>query len=144
MPTEETYTTCSPEETRQLGLRLAERLSVGDCVALAGPLGAGKTVLVRGLAEGLGLGDGRLVSSPTYVLVQEYPAQMPVFHLDLYRLVEPSAELGELGLEEMLAEGVVVVEWAQRASEHLPRPLWRIDIAPTGLQSRVLTLVREC
>lgn len=144
MPTEETYTTCSPEETRQLGLRLAERLAVGDCVALAGPLGAGKTVLVRGLAEGLGLPDGRLVSSPTYVLVQEYPAQMTVFHLDLYRLVEPSAELGELGLEEMLAEGVVLVEWAQRAAEHLPRPLWHIEIAPTGPESRQFTLTREC
>ena len=82
--------TASPEATQQFGRRFAERLAVGDCVALVGELGAGKTVLVRGIAAGLGVADRRMVSSPTFVLVQEYPGRVPVFHVDLYRLADPA------------------------------------------------------
>jgi tRNA threonylcarbamoyladenosine biosynthesis protein TsaE len=139
---EEQFDTASPEETVALGRRLAERLAVGDCVGLTGPLGAGKTVLVRGLAAGLGVADDRLVSSPTFVLVQEYPARVPVYHVDLYRTFDAEAELSELGLEEMLAEGVVLVEWAERAADGLPRPRWQVDIDLTGPGERRLTLRR--
>ena len=138
----ETFETAGLAETCALGRRLARRLGVGDCVALVGELGAGKTALVRGLAVGLGLKDQRLVSSPTYVLVHEYPARLPVYHLDLYRLTVPEAELAELGLREMLADGVVLIEWADRAERALPRRHWRIDIEITGEDDRRFTLRR--
>jgi tRNA threonylcarbamoyladenosine biosynthesis protein TsaE len=132
----ETIETHSVPGTRSLGKRLAGRLHAGDCVALVGPLGAGKTVLVRGIAEGLGLADGRMVSSPTFVLVQEYPARLPVYHLDLYRLSDPGAELADLGLDEMLACGVVLIEWADRAPDALPRRRWEVLIEITGPRAR--------
>jgi tRNA threonylcarbamoyladenosine biosynthesis protein TsaE len=108
----EVIDTKGPAGTMALGRRIARRLGAGDCVALVGPLGAGKTALVRGLAVGLGLDDERLVASPTFVLEREYAGKLPVYHLDLYRMVAPAAELAELGLDEMLAEGVVLIEWA--------------------------------
>ena len=142
MMNEETFTTSSPARTAELGRTLASRLRAGDCVALVGDLGAGKTALVRGIAVGLGLADQRMVSSPTYVLVQEYPAAVPVYHLDLYRMGSPEAEIGELGLEEMLADGVVLIEWAERAEAVLPRPRWRISIDITSQRTRRFTLSR--
>ena len=139
----ETIETRSPSETVAFGRRLADRLERGDCVALIGPLGAGKTVLVRGIAEGLGLADSRLVSSPTFVLVQEYPARMPLFHIDLYRTVQADEELEGLGLGEMLADGVVVIEWAERAGSALPRPYWQVELVPTGRTRRRFTVQRR-
>jgi tRNA threonylcarbamoyladenosine biosynthesis protein TsaE len=138
----ETFTTSSPAATNELGKQLAARLRAGDCVAMTGDLGTGKTALVRGIAVGLGLADQRMVSSPTYVLVQEYPAAVTVYHLDLYRMTSPEAELGELALEEMLADGVVLIEWAERAQAALPRPRWEIDIAITSQRGRRFTLSR--
>ena len=143
MTAAELFTTRSPAGTVALGRRLAGRLGVGDCVGLVGPLGAGKTALVRGLAVGLGLADERFVSSPTYVLVQEYPARVPVYHLDLYRLSDPAAELADLAIEEMLADGVVLVEWADRAAAALPKPRWEVAIEITGARSRRFAL-RRC
>ena len=138
----ETFETSSAAETEQLGRKLAERFGAGDCVALAGELGSGKTVLVRGIALGLGIEDQRLVCSPTYVLVREYAGAIPIFHIDLYRLTEPASELAELGADEMLAEGLVLIEWADRAGEALPRPRWQIDIEVTGADLRRLCLDR--
>jgi tRNA threonylcarbamoyladenosine biosynthesis protein TsaE len=138
----EVFDTKGPAGTRALGRRLARRLAAGDCVALSGPLGAGKTVLVRGLAEGLGLADRRWVSSPTYVLVQEYPGRLPIYHLDLYRTVSPEAELAELGIDEMLADGVVLIEWADKARDALPRPRWEVDIEIVGRRGRRFTVRR--
>ncbi len=138
----ETFTTSSPAATNELGKRLAARLGAGDCVAMTGGLGAGKTALVRGIAAGLGLADLRMVSSPTYVLVQEYPATVTVYHLDLYRMVSPEAELEELALEEMLADGVVLIEWAERAENALVRPRWQIDITITSQRGRRFTVRR--
>jgi len=132
----ESLETRSVRGTLALGRKFAERLRVGDCVALTGPLGAGKTVLIRGIAAGLGLADQKLVASPTFVLVREYQGRMPIYHVDLYRTIEPAAELAGLGLEEMLPEGVVLIEWAERAAGHLPLPRWEIDITITGERSR--------
>jgi tRNA threonylcarbamoyladenosine biosynthesis protein TsaE len=138
----EEFATHSAAETEALGRQLALRLDRGDLVALEGQLGAGKTVLVRGLAEGLGLADGRDVSSPTYVLVQEYVGRGPIFHIDLYRLAEPKGQLADLGLEEMLQSGVVLIEWASKAEDDLPRPFWRIQIELTGKTSRKIVWER--
>jgi tRNA threonylcarbamoyladenosine biosynthesis protein TsaE len=136
----ETHETNSPDETYSFGRHFAERLGVGDCVALIGGLGAGKTALTRGIAAGLGLEDTRLVSSPTYVLVQEYIGKMPIFHLDLYRMVDPGAELADLGLEEMLEEGVTLIEWSDRAETALPTNRWEITIEITAESSRRFTV----
>ena len=138
----EQFQTNSVEETIALGERLARRFDVGDCVALVGDLGTGKTVLVRGIAAGLGVADERIVSSPTYVLVQEYAGRVRLYHVDLYRLTAAEDELADLGIEEMLADGVVVIEWADRAAGTLPRPHWLITIQPTGKASRQFTLER--
>ena len=139
---QETIETGSVDETIAFGRRFAERLEVGDCVALIGPLGSGKTVLVRGVALGMGLADERMVSSPTYVLVQEYRARVPVYHVDLYRLTAAGEELSGLGLEEMLADGVVLIEWADRASGALPRLRWDIRLEHTGANRRRMTVSR--
>ena len=138
----ETIETHSPDKTLAFGRSFAERLGIGDCVAMVGGLGAGKTALVRGIAEGLGLDDTRLVSSPTYVLVQEYLARIPIFHLDLYRMGDPHAELADLGLQEMLEEGVALIEWADRATNALPRNRWEITIEITAESSRKFTFTR--
>ena len=138
----EVFETASVKGTLSLGRKLASRLGPGDCVALVGQLGAGKTVLVRGIAAGLGLEDQRLVASPTFVLVHEYPANVPVFHLDLYRLSAPQEELVDLGIDEMLSEGVVLIEWADRAGQALPSPHWQVEIELTGATRRKFTLSR--
>jgi tRNA threonylcarbamoyladenosine biosynthesis protein TsaE len=103
--------TQSALETEAAGERLAARLRRGDLVLLAGPLGAGKTTFVRGLARGLG--SSAAVASPTFQLVRHYPGRVPVGHVDLYRL-EAGAEIADLGLEELLDQAVVVVEWGDR------------------------------
>lgn len=140
MSDDKTYETKSARGTVGLGRRIGRTLGAGDCVALSGTLGAGKTQLVRGLALGLGLADGRVVSSPTFVLVQEYPGRVPIHHIDLYRLADPAAELPALGIDEMLAGGAVLIEWAQRALDALPRPRIEIDIevlSPTARRFHV-------
>jgi len=138
----ESFETRSVKGTMSLGRKLAERLGAGDCMALTGELGAGKTVLVRGIATGLGLDDARMVSSPTFVLVQEYAGGLPIYHVDLYRLTAPEGELAELGVDEMLADGVVLIEWAERAGQVLPRPRWDIRIDITGPRSRRFHVAR--
>jgi len=138
----DTFQTDSPEQTVALGRKLAGRFSVGDCVALIGELGAGKTVLVRGIATGLGVADEREIASPTYVLVHEYDSPTPVYHVDLYRSHAGAVELAQLAIEEMLADGVVLIEWADRAEDALPRPHWRIDITATGATGREFRLRR--
>ena len=138
----ETFKTGGVKATVALGRQLAGRFVRGDCVALIGDLGAGKTALVRGIAAGLGLADQRLVASPTYVLVHEYPADVTVFHLDLYRLTAAGEELAALGLDEMLSEGVALIEWADRAGEALPSPRWEITIELIGQRSRRFSVRR--
>ncbi len=136
----ETHETHSLEETITLGQHFAERLHKGDCVALIGQLGAGKTQFARGVALGLGLDDGRMVRSPTFVLMQEYPGRVPVFHLDSYRLSDAAVELVDLGFEEMLADGVVLLEWADRAEELLPADTWRVTIKTIGEADRTFAI----
>jgi tRNA threonylcarbamoyladenosine biosynthesis protein TsaE len=99
--------------TEALGRRVAALVRPGWAIRLFGDLGAGKTTLVRGIAEGLGVPPGN-VSSPTFTIVQRYDGRVPLYHVDLYR-VERGSEVDDLGLDELLAAGaVVVVEWAER------------------------------
>ena len=103
--------THSPAETEALGERFGKRLRVGDLVLLTGELGAGKTTFVRGVARGSG--SRAPVASPTFQLVRVYPGLVQVAHVDLYR-IETTSELGDLGLDELLDQGAVVVEWGDR------------------------------
>ena len=105
--------TSSEWETAAVGEQLAAGLSAGDVVLLFGELGAGKSAFVRGLARGLGAAPED-VSSPTFTIVQEYPArQGTLYHVDLYRL--SPVEIDDLGLEELLSgDGIVAIEWADR------------------------------
>src|SRR2546421_783747 len=124
------------EATEAFGRHLAELLFPGAVVALVGPLGAGKTQLVRAVAEGLGIADGRGVSSPTFVLIQEYEARLPVYHFDAYRLRSP-AEFFDLGAHEYFeGKGVCLVEWADRVEPCLPAEHLRVTVSVTGESSR--------
>jgi tRNA threonylcarbamoyladenosine biosynthesis protein TsaE len=101
----------SPAETEAAGERFGKRLRIGDLVLLVGELGAGKTTFVRGVARGTG--STAPVASPTFQLVRVYPGRVQLAHVDLYRIDNPS-ELGDLGLDELLDHGAVVVEWGDR------------------------------
>ena len=103
--------TNSPADTEREGRLLGERLRAGDVVLLTGELGAGKTTFVRGVAQGTG--SKAPVASPTFQLVRVYPGRLQLAHVDLYR-IENSAELRDLGLEELAEQGAVVVEWGDR------------------------------
>ena len=128
----------SVEETLDLGRRLGAVLAAGDVVGLVGPLGAGKTMLVKGVVSGLGMADTRRVSSPTYILVKEYAGRLHVYHVDAYRLGGPQ-ELLDAGFEEMCSSGgAVFVEWADRVRQALPADCVQITITPTGENSRAM------
>jgi tRNA threonylcarbamoyladenosine biosynthesis protein TsaE len=113
----------SPTQTARIGQRLGELLGIGDLVLLLGEFGAGKTHFVKGVAIGLGSDD--LVTSPSFVLVNEYRAgikhqRMPIYHVDLYRMND-AREVSGIGLEEFAAgDGVCLIEWAERAADQLP------------------------
>lgn len=111
MTTSPELVTDSPEATEAAAARLARHLQAGDLLLLEGPLGAGKTTFVRGLARGLG--STADVMSPTFQLVRVYAGPLQLAHADLYRL-EAAAELSQLGFDELLDEGVLVVEWGDR------------------------------
>jgi tRNA threonylcarbamoyladenosine biosynthesis protein TsaE len=126
--------------TQAFGRRLAAVLFPGAVVALVGPLGAGKTHLVRAVAEGLGVADSRVVTSPTFVLIQEYQARLPIYHFDAY-LLQGDAEFAELGAHEYFeGDGVCLVEWADRVAGCLPKEFLRITMEVTRETSRRATL----
>lgn len=132
----------SAEATHEIGRRLGAVLAVGDVVALVGPLGAGKTRLVKGIADGAGVRDLRAVNSPTFVIVNQYEAasaggRLCIHHVDTYRLRD-GGDLEALGFDEMCAGGAVVIEWADRVADILPPDVLTITIEPTGDDTRVL------
>ena len=128
----------SPQETRALGVELGALLRAGDFVGLIGELGAGKTLLVRGAAEGAGATGA--ASSPTFALVNVYRGGRVVLqHLDLYRLSGP-AELFALGFDDLVAEpAATLCEWAERAGDALPAERLEIRLETTGPQERRAT-----
>jgi tRNA threonylcarbamoyladenosine biosynthesis protein TsaE len=128
----------SEDETRAFGVRLGQRVRGGELIGLRGELGSGKTCLVRGLAEGLGIPPHK-VRSPTFTLVNEYSGgRLPLYHLDLYRLV-PS-EVDRMALRDYLyGDGVCVVEWFERLGEE--PPYLDIQFTFVGEDERVLMAV---
>ena len=117
----------SPEETEDIGARLAQRLGPGAVVAFTGDLGAGKTAFTRGLARGLGIPDR--VTSPTFTIVNEYEGgRLPLFHFDMYRLGSAD-ELFDIGWEDYLRRGgVCAVEWSENVADALGGDAVRVDI----------------
>jgi tRNA threonylcarbamoyl adenosine modification protein YjeE len=120
------------EDTTRLGQDLALALGKGDLVALSGDLGAGKSTLARGLIRTIADDNGYEVPSPTFTIVQSYPElRLPVSHVDLYRLASAD-ELDELGLDEALEDGAVLVEWPERAGSALPKSSLRVTLLNDG------------
>jgi tRNA threonylcarbamoyladenosine biosynthesis protein TsaE len=121
----------SEAETEQIGQALARVVAPGTVIGLAGPLGAGKTRLVRALAEALGVDPGA-IASPTFVLIHEYEGRLPVVHCDVYRLHD-SEEFEALGPDEYYnGGGVCLIEWADRVVDRLPADAWFIRLEPLG------------
>ncbi len=140
-PAPTTVETTTVAATEAVAADLARSLVAGDVVALEGDLGAGKTQFVRGLLRGLG-GDGRLVSSPTYVLLNVYPGgRLTLFHLDAYRTAGED-DLAGVGFDELLAEGgVVAVEWPSRLGSLLPARRYTVRLTATGERRRTIEVV---
>ena len=127
----------SPAETRRLGERMARRLRPGDVLLLQGELGAGKTCLAQGIGKGLRV--GATIKSSAFVLLNEYEGRLKMYLADLYRL-EDSAEVADLALEEVAADGVLVVEWPDRAWEEMPREHLLVRLRWAGERARGLSL----
>ncbi len=120
--------------TAALGARIAAALRPGDLIALGGDLGAGKTTLARSILSALGVTE--TMPSPTFTLVQRYDtSRLTVHHYDLYRIEDPR-ELDELGLEEALDQGAVLIEWPERAGGRLPEPSLTVTLTMIDAQSR--------
>jgi tRNA threonylcarbamoyladenosine biosynthesis protein TsaE len=127
--------------TESFGRRLGSLLFPGTVVALIGPLGAGKTHLVRAIAIGLDVESPSQVSSPTFVLIQEYMGRLPIYHFDAYRL-RSEAEFAALGVHEYFeGDGVSLVEWADKVATCLPEDLLTITIVVTGSDTRRLEVM---
>ena len=134
----QTYHSANEAKTEAFGARIATRSKNLSAIALSGELGAGKTALVRGLAQALGCRDA--VSSPTYAIVNEYRGERKVCHFDLYRLSGSDARW-EIGWEDYLASGALcVVEWSEVAPELFPKATLWVKIEKTGENTRLITV----
>lgn len=123
-------------ETVKLGQKMGKSLHKGDVVALSGQLGSGKTVFVKGVAEGLGVSECDCVNSPTFVILKEYKARAPLYHFDVYRLND-IREFSTVGSGEYFyGNGVSVIEWADKIKDVLPKEYLLVEIEITGENER--------
>ena len=130
----------SPEETQTLGEELGKQLKPGSVIALIGDLGTGKTCLTQGIARGIGIAPNEVVSSPSYILINEYNGSIPIYHIDLYR-IETSEEIAELGLDEYVdGVGICIIEWADRMENDLPDTYIRVHITWEDENSRSIKI----
>ena len=137
--TREKHVTQSEGETFLLAKRLAQGFRGEEIVLLEGELGAGKTVFTKGIAAGLGLKDVHQVCSPSFTLMNIYKARYPIYHIDLYRLGKDS-EISELGWEDYVGQGIIVVEWAEKLKYELSAI--RVKIAIDDTERRTIVIER--
>jgi tRNA threonylcarbamoyladenosine biosynthesis protein TsaE len=135
-----TLTAATAAELQAIGERLGRLLAAGDVLALIGPLGAGKTTFVQGLARGLEVPPDRHVASPTFALVNEHPGRVPLVHADLYR-INDARELDELGLADAFDRAAVAIEWLDRFPDAAPTERLEIEIAIARDDARVATFL---
>jgi tRNA threonylcarbamoyladenosine biosynthesis protein TsaE len=129
----------SEEETHAVGVRLGQELAIPSVVLLRGSLGAGKTTLTRGLAQGLGIDDPTRVSSPSFSLVNIYQGRCPIYHVDLYRL-DGARDIFTTGLDEFLGrDGVTIVEWSERLVFPVEAALV-VEIDDSGGETRTIRI----
>lgn len=141
IPTGE-WISSSEQQTFDLGVRIGERLSGGEIILLNGPLGAGKTVFVKGIARALEL-DEEDVTSPSFTLVNLHQGRVLLYHIDLYRLDEGAAAAHAVDLDEILTDenAVVIIEWGERLGNYpLPADVWRVGISGDGDESRKISV----
>lgn len=121
------YFNCTTEEeTKEVGRKLGEIATTGTVISLRGPLGAGKTIIAKGIAEALGITEA--IVSPTFTLVQEYEGRLPMHHLDLYR-IDGIEDFEGIGGEELLySAGITVIEWSEKIEELLPSETIRVTL----------------
>ena len=132
-------TSNSPAATLAMGKTIGEKLAAGSIIAMSGELGCGKTLLTRGICDGLGV-PPRQVSSPTFVLVNEYKGRLPVFHIDLYRLgnIDDGFEIGIMDYFARAEAGVMIVEWAEKMISILPPDKLRIEFDILSSKKRMI------
>lgn len=131
----------SPEETLELGKHFGGFLRGGETLLLSGPLGAGKTLFVKGIAKALGIAEEE-VTSPSFTLVNHYEGRLRLYHIDLYRLSEGASAAHAVDLDELLMDetAVIIIEWAERMGAYpLPEPVWRIQLTGDGDEARTIS-----
>ena len=133
--------TSKPEETLKLAASIGKVLQEGDCIALHGPLGSGKTLFAQGIAKGLDVSGEFYITSPTFTIINEYPGRFTLYHLDLYRIGEED-ELSELGLEEIFSgKGIVVIEWPEKLTrDFLIECNVKIELIIAGWEERKIII----
>ena len=133
------YISNSPGATLELGKKIGGRIAAGSIIALVGELGSGKTLLTRGVGEGLGV-PPRQMSSPTFVLVNEYHGRLPVFHLDLYRLdnIDQEYEIGIIDYFSRAESGVMIIEWAEKMLSILPPDILKVELDILSQRKRMI------
>jgi tRNA threonylcarbamoyladenosine biosynthesis protein TsaE len=134
----------SARETLDLGVRIGTQLSGGEILLLSGPLGAGKTMLVKGIAHALGI-DEEDITSPSFTLVNPHEGRLLLYHIDLYRLDEGASAAHAVDLDEILTNerAVVIIEWGERLGRYpLPAGVWRVSISGDGDSPREISIAQ--
>ena len=138
------FVSAAPEETFNYGHRIGSRLAGGEILLLSGPLGAGKTILVKGICAALGIDDEE-VTSPSFTLVNPYAGRLQLYHIDLYRLDAGASAAHAVDLDELLMDerAVIAIEWAERMGNYpLPGNVWHIDLSGDGDAPRKIRVSR--
>lgn len=138
---ETTVTSSSPEETVALGRKIGGRLKGGEIFAICGPLGSGKTRLIKGIATGAGAQDRKSITSPTFVIINQYAGRLDIYHIDAYRL-DSIGEFEMLGFDDLCyPDSVVLIEWADKIASAIGEIDYiRIDLAHAGERTRTIRL----
>ena len=126
--------------TKEWGARVARILEPGSVIALTGPLGAGKTCFVQGMAQGIEVPKNVFVRSPSFTIVNQYEGRMPLYHVDFYRLDE-AVSLGDLGLDELFeGSGITVIEWADKFMDAMPPETFTLSFEIVDEDSRIIDI----